>query len=156
MSEHDAGGGRPGLVLGPILRHVGRHEATVWVETDQPAEVEILGRREPTFCIAGHHFALLTLGGLPEGAELPYEVRLDGAAAWPPPGGPVSTIRTLAPGRPLRMLAGSCRQVAPNEPKWNDTSGDGESIGPDALWAWARAMQEGWVPRPDVLVHAGD
>ena len=32
------------LVLGPLLRYVGETEATVWVETDEPCEVEILGR----------------------------------------------------------------------------------------------------------------
>ena len=33
------------LVLGPLLRYVGSETATVWVETDGPAEVEVLGRR---------------------------------------------------------------------------------------------------------------
>src|SRR5215218_7447057 len=28
------------LVLGPLLRYVGETDATVWVETDQPCEVE--------------------------------------------------------------------------------------------------------------------
>ena len=29
------------LVLGPVLRHVGETDATVWVETDQPCTVEV-------------------------------------------------------------------------------------------------------------------
>ena len=36
----------PDLVLGPLLRHVSETEATVWVETSDACEVEILGHRE--------------------------------------------------------------------------------------------------------------
>ena len=43
------------LVLGPLLRHVSETEATVWVETSEACEVEILGRREPTYLVEGHH-----------------------------------------------------------------------------------------------------
>ena len=32
----------PKLILGPLLRWVGETQATVWVETDAPAEVEVL------------------------------------------------------------------------------------------------------------------
>ena len=32
------------LILGPILRYVDATSATVWVETDGPCEVEMLGR----------------------------------------------------------------------------------------------------------------
>ena len=42
-----------GLVLGPLLRYVGRTEATIWVETDGPCEVEILGRNARSKC--RHH-----------------------------------------------------------------------------------------------------
>ena len=42
---------KPELVLGPLLRYVSETEATVWVEADAPCEVEILGRREPTFTV---------------------------------------------------------------------------------------------------------
>jgi hypothetical protein len=31
------------LRLGPLLRHVGADDATVWVKTDAPCEVEVLG-----------------------------------------------------------------------------------------------------------------
>ena len=31
------------LVLGPLLRYVCETEAVVWVETDEPCEVEVLG-----------------------------------------------------------------------------------------------------------------
>jgi hypothetical protein len=35
----------PDLVLGPLLRYINETQATAWVETDGPCEVEILGRR---------------------------------------------------------------------------------------------------------------
>jgi hypothetical protein len=153
------------LVLGPVLRHVGRHDATVWVETHESAEVEVLTggdldderqrHRERTFCVDGHHFALVRIEGLASGVELPYEVHVDGRRAWPP-SGTISTIRTLAEDRPLRLLAGSCRQIAPHGMPWNDTDGKGEAIGPDVLRAWAVAMRAGHVPCPDVLMHVGD
>ena len=37
------------LVLGPLLRHVGEHDATVWVETDRACTVEVLGHTERTW-----------------------------------------------------------------------------------------------------------
>src|SRR5688500_6730615 len=49
----------PGLVIGPLLRYVGATEATVWVETDGPCRVEVLGRSVDTFAIEGHHYALV-------------------------------------------------------------------------------------------------
>ena len=52
-----------GLLLGPLLRHVGRDDATVWVETDAPCTVEVLGHRERTWMVAGHHYALVCVGG---------------------------------------------------------------------------------------------
>ena len=39
---HD--GAMPEVMVGPMLRYVGETDATVWVETDEPCEVEILGR----------------------------------------------------------------------------------------------------------------
>ncbi|MDT4976139.1 MAG: hypothetical protein QOG98_1897, partial [Pseudonocardiales bacterium] len=30
------------ISIGPLLRHVGSSSATIWVETDQPCEVEVL------------------------------------------------------------------------------------------------------------------
>ena len=66
------------LVLGPMLRYVGEREAAIWVETDAACEVEILGTRERTFCVCGHHYALVCIGDLEEGAWHEYEVLLDG------------------------------------------------------------------------------
>ena len=111
-------GGRPSdmtqLVLGPLLRHVGHTDATVWVETDGSCTVEVLGHTEDTFLVAGHHYALVCIEGLEPGSSTAYDVKLDGddglAAARgrrrgrPPP----SRIRTIseedsAPGG-LRVL----------------------------------------------------
>jgi hypothetical protein len=50
-----------GLLLGPMLRYVGETEATVWVETDAPCEVEVNDARSRTFHVEGHHFALVEL-----------------------------------------------------------------------------------------------
>ena len=45
------------------------------------------------------------------GAEYEYQVALDGAVRWPEPESefPPSVLRTLDPGRPLRLAFGSCR-----------------------------------------------
>src|SRR3954447_15869880 len=55
------------LVLGPLLRYVGDTEAVIWVETDEPCEVEVLGHADRTFCVAGHHFGLVIVEGLEPG-----------------------------------------------------------------------------------------
>ena len=59
------------LVLGPLLRYVGETEAVIWVETDEACEVEVLGHSEPTFCVAGHHYALVIVEGLEPGLDRP-------------------------------------------------------------------------------------
>ena len=86
----------PALLLGPLLRHVDPVSATVWVETDRPCEVDVLGRRARTFCVGGHHYALVVVEDLEPGSSTPYEVRLDGSTVWPPEGSefPPSRIRT--------------------------------------------------------------
>src|ERR671917_1361555 len=56
------------LALGPLLRHVGPSDATVWVETGAPCEVEVLGHRTRTFHVEGHHFAVVTVEGLQPGS----------------------------------------------------------------------------------------
>src|SRR4051794_674515 len=101
----------PDLVLGPVLRHVGETDATVWVETDGPCEVDVLGRAAATFCVEGHHYALVQLDELEPGCSVEYEVRLDGRKAWPEDGSqfPPPTIRTLGHARPLQLAFGSCR-----------------------------------------------
>jgi hypothetical protein len=150
----------PNLVLGPLLRYVSDTEATVFVETDGACEVEILGSREPTFKVEGHHYALVRLDGLEPGGSYEYEVALDGGRRWPQPGSelPPSTIRTLGGPGPLDIRFGSCRVAYPNEPPWDkpkDEDERGHEV--DALWVlageMARSPREEW---PDQLFLLGD
>jgi hypothetical protein len=148
------------LVLGPLHRYAGETEATVWVETSGPCEVEVLGHTDRTFCVEGHHFALLTLTDLEPGTTYPYEVRLDGERVWPQEGSdfPPSLIRTLASGQELDVAFGSCRVALPHEPPYT-LSPDEDPRGKewDALYATALAMREQppdqW---PDRLLMLGD
>ncbi|WP_119726537.1 alkaline phosphatase D family protein [Thermomonospora amylolytica] len=136
------------LVLGPLLRHVDERTATVWVETDRPCEVAVLGAAARTFTVHGHHYALVEIDGLEPGSQTPYEVRLDGEVVWPEPGEdrfPPSVIRTPGGGEPLRLAFGSCRR-----------SPDPEGVhGPDALSAYAHRLAGGgeW---PTALLMIGD
>ena len=149
---------RPGLVLGPLLRYTGSTTATVWVETDAPAEVEVLGRRVRTFQVEGHHYALVLLEGLEPGSITPYEVRLDDALVWPPADGrPPSAIHTREGERQSRLIFGSCRVGAPQRPPYTLPPGeDPQGVGVDALWAYSRRLQDGSSPWPDGLLLLGD
>jgi hypothetical protein len=149
----------PRLVLGPLLRHVGADDATVWVETDVPCEVEVCGCRERTFEIEGHHFALVHVTGLEPEQARPYEVHLDGEQVWPlDTGWPPSCIRTIGNDHGLRIAFGSCRVAHPNEPPWT-LSKDEDPRGRehDALRALAMRMraqdEEDW---PHLLLLLGD
>ena len=147
-------------MLGPLLRHVGEHDATVWVETDAACEVEILGHRAHTFQIAGHHYGLVVIEGLEAGADREYNVTLNGERRWPDPRGewPPSRIRTLHPERELTVAFGSCRVAAPNAPPYVlERSEHRLGLGVDALQALAQEMrgrpQELW---PSMLLMVGD
>ena len=128
--------GSPQLLLGPALRHVGQDDATVWVETDRPCVVEILGQQEPTWCVAGHHYALVVLSGLPAGQSIGYDVRLDGHPVWPAPDDPRPhpRIRTLDTGAPLRIAFGSCRYAR------STAVADDDNFEPDALMVLGRQL----------------
>ena len=148
------------LVLGPLLRYASETEATVWVETDGPCAVEVLGHREPTFGVAGHHYALVRIEGLEPGETYEYEVHLDGERRWPEPGGelPPSAIQTFAPDHPIDICFGSCRVAAPHEEPYTsskDQSEDGFEL--DALYVLARQMidddRSEW---PELLFLLGD
>src|SRR6476619_625818 len=151
----------PSLVLGPMLRYVAPAEATIWMETDVACTVTVLGRNTSTFCVAGHHFALVVIDGLRPGTTTPYGVELDGGPCWPEPGSklPPSTIRTPHPDTTrCRVVFGSCRIAAPHEPPWSlELSTDHRGRGVDALYAYATAMAgrpaEEW---PDLAVFLGD
>jgi hypothetical protein len=102
----------PRLLIGPVLRHVGTTDATVWVETDAPCEVEVLGTTERTWTVAGHHYALVVVENLEPDTSIPYQVKLDGETAWPPlqSSRPTSRIRTRrADSDRVRLAFGSCR-----------------------------------------------
>jgi hypothetical protein len=143
----------PALLLGPLLRHVDPVSATVWVETDRPCVVDVLGRTARTFCVAGHHYALVVVEGLEPGSTTPYEVRLDEARVWPPEDSefPPSRIRTPGGDGPFRLAFGSCRYASPR------TVEESEGIPPDALDLYAQQIaaqpEDQW---PDALVLLGD
>ncbi|MFD0683655.1 alkaline phosphatase D family protein [Actinomadura fibrosa] len=144
------------LVLGPQLRHVSEHTATIWVETARPCEVRVVSAEHGvdagarTFTVHGHHFALVEIDGLDKGARVPYEVLIDGDRVWPEQDSefPASQLRTLDPAGGLRISFGSCRR----------SPGTVEEFGHDALAAFAHRLRAGgegtaW---PDVLLMVGD
>jgi PhoD-like phosphatase len=149
----------PELVLGPVLRYVGETEAVIWVETDGPCEVEVLGTRERTFCVCDHHYALVCCGGLEPATWHEYEVKLDGEPVWPLNDGfPRSAFRTYPKEESLEVVFGSCRLAAPHVPPFSlrkDEDPRGREI--DALHTLAQSMsnspREEW---PDVLLMLGD
>lgn len=143
----------PRLVLGPVLRHIGSSDATVWVETDRPCQVEIRGFTEGTWTVAGHHYALVTVDGLQPGTSTEYDVRLDGVRAWPQPDDTrrPPCIRTLPDDGPLRIAFGSCRYAT------SAAVADDDRYEPDALLVLARELAEQddgeW---PHALLMLGD
>ncbi|WNV74487.1 alkaline phosphatase D family protein [Geodermatophilus sp. DSM 44513] len=148
----------PVLLIGPLLRHVDPVSATVWVETDRPCEVQVLGRRARTFTVGGHHYALVLVEGLEPGSTTPYEVHLstDGGEAqrvWPDAASPFPPSRIRTPGRPgpFRIAFGSCRYATPS------TVDAADGIPPDALDCYAARLaaqpEDEW---PDALVLLGD
>jgi len=131
------------LVIGPLLRYVSETEATIWVETDEPCEVEVLGHAEPTFTVEGHHYALVRVEGLEPGSFQEYEVELDGERRWPEPGSdlPPSVIRTMGRDKPLDIAFGSCRVALPHDEPYvqsKDQHSDGREF--DALRVLAKEM----------------
>ena len=153
----------PDLLLGPMLRHVDRTSATIWVETDAPCTVEVCGRTARTFTVHGHHYALVVIEGLDPGSTTTYEVALDGVRRWPIDGStlPASTIRTIGTAhgdQPVRLAFGSCRASAPHVPPYTsrlDDHADGRGV--DALRALGLRMLDQPVDQwPDLLLMAGD
>ena len=150
----------PELVLGPLLRHVGPSEATVWVETDAACEVEVLDCSVRTFRVGDHHYALVHVSGLEPGTTRRYEVRLDGEKRWPERGSRFqpSVIRTAGEGETTKLVFGSCRISAPHESPYTlGREEDERGLGVDALYAMAMRLRE----RPDdelpqALVLLGD
>jgi hypothetical protein len=153
----------PRLLIGPVLRHVGSTEATIWVETDAACEVEILGCREQSWTVAGHHYALVLVDGLRPGTSTRYDVSLDGEVVWPQPDSdrPAPRIRTQdirtqgignQGGRTqVRLAFGSCR-YGRAAAKVHD-----RHFQPDALACYARELttrdDADW---PDGVLMLGD
>ncbi len=160
----------PKLILGPLLRYAGETEATIWVETDAPCEVEVdadgLSRSSQTFTVEGHHYALVRVKDLAPGSAYEYVVRLDGDEAWPEAGSgfPPSRIRTTGTDGEMILAYGSCRVAVPHEPPYTFKRGTIKRGGlsekrfeRDALFALAHEMMasdmESW---PDALLMLGD
>ena len=140
------------LLLGPVLRHIGERSATIWVETDAPCEVSILGATARTFTVRDHHYAIVLVPGLEPGTSTEYEVHLDDDRVWPLPGAThPSRIRTLAGEGRLRLVFGSCRHST------HRALGEPAQYDPDALDAYARRLRDtdeaSW---PDLLLLLGD
>src|SRR5215212_2643161 len=126
------------LVLGPVLRHVSPTTATVWVETDAPAEVDVLGHTAQTFRVGGHHYALIVVRDLAPGSSTPYTLSVDGELVWPLAHKhfPESRIRTPSDDDQVRIVGGSCRYASPR------AVGADDAMGADALDALARRLAE--------------
>ncbi|MGQ0480462.1 MAG: alkaline phosphatase D family protein [Pseudonocardia sp.] len=143
------------LLLGPALRHVDENSALVWVQTESPGTVEVLGCSTPTFEVQGHHFALVPVTGLEPDTTTEYQVKIDGEQVWPLPSSPfpASVIRTRGPAstHELRVIFGSCRYPKTGVAKIDD------KLGLDALDCYssrmARLPTEQW---PDALILLGD
>jgi hypothetical protein len=147
------------LVLGPMVRYVSDTEATVWVEADAKCEVEILGRRAPSFHVNGHHYAIVAITGLKPGSAHQYEVLLDRERRWPAGGGfPASQIRTLPGTGPVDLVFGSCRVTAPHVRPYTLSPDQHKlGVGVDALYALGMRLRDqdrsGW---PGMLLMIGD
>ncbi len=146
------------LILGPLLRYTGTTQATVWVETDSACQVSVLDASTATFCVEGHHFALVLIEDLEPGAIRPYEVHLDGERVWPPDDGrPPSVIATRQRERQARLVFGSCRAGGPQRRPFTLPPQEHESgFGVDALWAYSRRLQGEQEEWPDCLILMGD
>ena len=148
------------LILGPLVRYVSDCEATVWVETDASCEVEVLGRKQRTFSVDDHHYALVCIEGLEPGSQNEYEVALDGERAWPEPASdyPPSMICTLEPGGKTDLVFASCRVALPHEPPYTSRKDEdecGREI--DVLFVLARQMLENdRSDFPEAILMLGD
>ncbi|CAN5414003.1 alkaline phosphatase D family protein [soil metagenome] len=148
------------LIIGPLLRYVGETEATIWVETSEPCEVEVLNGATKTFEVSGHHYALIQIDRLEPGSINEYEVKLDGVRCWPLPESkfPASVIRTLRPDGREEIVFGSCRVGFPHEKPFvlpKDQHEDGREYDALNAKAYELAELEPW-DRPSLMILLGD
>ena len=134
------------LLLGPLLRYTGSTQATVWVETDEPCEVAILGRAAAHVRGRGAPLRARRARRPRAGAVRPYEVALDGTRVWPPDDGrPPSTIHTREHERQARLIFGSCRVGDPQRvPYTLPSRPHPQAFGIDALLGALPPPAGGW------------
>lgn len=150
------------LLLGPVLRHVDRTSATVWVETDSPCVVTVTCEdgvaSAATWTVFGHHYVLVLVEGLTPGRSREYRVLLDERTCWPDERShyPPSVLRTPSADdeeRDLNVVFGSCRWSSPPSTE----AGEERRLDPDALDTLARRlMRSPDEPLPDALLLLGD
>ena len=140
------------LILGPMLRYLDETQRDrSGSRPTGPARSRCWAARERTFCVEGHHYAIVPITGLEPGETYPYEVRLDGERAlarWRARSSRRARSGTIHPERPLKIVFGSCRVAVPHEEPWNlsrDEDERGREV--DALYALALRMI-GDRPRP--------
>lgn len=147
------------IVLGPIQRGLGSAGLRIWLEVDQPCEVEVLGHRGRSWAVEGHHYALIELDRLEAGADTAYEVRLDGDVVWPAPDDPRPRprIRSWDGDAEIRLVVGSCRQAAPpSQTMMQLSEREPPGLGADALAALSAHLQAGERAPLHGLVLLGD
>ena len=116
-------------------------DATVWVETDGPCQVEILGFTERTWCVAGHHYALVG-DRRPAGRHAAPPTRSGWTASRSgrcpgPPGHPAGSApgarvrwcrsRSAPAGTPRRRR--SCRTIGSTRTCWTVRAEDRRAAG---------------------------
>jgi PhoD-like phosphatase len=150
----------PELIVGPMLRYLSDRDATIWVETDGPCEVEVLDHSARTFEVEGHHYAIVAIEGLEPGETYEYRVSLDGEVRWPDASHdfPPSRIRTFDDDGPFDISFGSCRVAVPHEPPYTLSKYEhDEGKEADALHVLALEMLRNPEGRwPHLLLMLGD
>ena len=129
-----------------LLRYVGTTTATVWVETDRAAVVEVLG-----------HAGAARSTCSDTTTRSSWSRTSSPARSFPTTFGSTACRygrrRTAGPRprsdlregeRQARLVFGSCRVGAPQSPPYTlAPSDDPDGLGVDALWAYSRQLQEG-------------
>lgn len=143
------------LVLGPLVRYVGAHDATFWVEVDSPGTVTVttdagVHGESRTWGVHGHHYALVALTDLPGNTAITYDVTFDSRVVWPE-AGRTASIHTIDRQGPVTFAFGSCRRGD------NYSEESLQRIGADALAGLGtRMLQQDAGEWPQALLLLGD